>query len=710
MSCLYCWNQPKRFGKYDLYIDGKITANEIIYKSLTESGKNENINLDEIIKSIEERLSTHFTFNDEYETYNNLQTAFEGGSLKETVIYIVKNENDSDNPDSRDKYNEYMIVTDKDGNKSLELIGSGSFTKQQSDLALEINARTTGDETLNKKIEDETSRATDAENVLTENLTQEVTDRTNGDNILDEKIDSTKSELQKEIDDDVNVEKERAEGVESSLQIEIEKRVVKNDPITITEGDNTTSITSDTISTTTLTGTLDAESMKNSLTAEAIQNVAPIKWTHTTHRDMIANAVDAIALGNGAKAYGGWDIAIGANATTTEGIYAIAIGGGSSAKGNYATSIQGRTIGAYSINFGGFTKKDRAITLGYSFTETTDNGDVSHDCTTEGTGSITIGAGANTKNTTKTVDGVETTVESSNSITIGCKANNSGADNIVIGASAIANNPNNIVIGAGAQGGSQYGGIAIGKKARVPGDGVTIGNNALCGNAGVTLGHNARGGGQQAISIGNWAYGSSEDSISIGGYSIADGSKTTAIGAYAKASATYGTAIGCGAKTADYGSTVIRSTAEDGTYTQLYFSGQNTPLALKYYPTEWEKKQDVDEQGNPKVDDEGNPIMIDDKDKPTKGQAMMGYVVSKVITNDEGNQETKVLECGTNLLAALFPNHGLGDNPFQPTTTAIDGEIVSFHPSDLDMPIEETPIEEEYKPLPIYPIVEPTVE
>lgn len=51
-----------------------------------------------------------------------------------------------------------------------------------------------------------------------------------------------------------------------------------NEPITITKGDNTTSITSDTISTTTLSGTLDAESMKNSLTAEAIQNVAPIAW------------------------------------------------------------------------------------------------------------------------------------------------------------------------------------------------------------------------------------------------------------------------------------------------------------------------------------------------------------------------------------------------------------------------------------------------
>ena len=139
---LYAYNQPKQFGKYDLFLDGKITANEIVYKHITKqedgSKEIENINLADKVKELESRLQTHFTFDDKYETYNNLQTAFGEGSLKETVIYIVKNETNSDNPDSRDKYNEYMIVTDKDGNKSLELIGSGSFTKQQSDLDVEV--------------------------------------------------------------------------------------------------------------------------------------------------------------------------------------------------------------------------------------------------------------------------------------------------------------------------------------------------------------------------------------------------------------------------------------------------------------------------------------------------------------------------------------------------------------------------------------------
>lgn len=676
MSCLYCWNQPKRFGKYDLYIDGKITANEIVYKSLTESGKNEKINLDEIIKSIEERLSTHFTFNDEYETYDNLQTTFEEGSLKETVIYIVKNENDSDNPDSRDKYNEYMIVTDKDGNKSLELIGSGSFTKQQSDLALEINARTTSDETLDKKIEDETSRATDAENVLTKNLTQEVTDRTNGDNILDEKIDSTKSELQKEIDDDVNVEKERAEGVESSLQIEIEKRVVKNDPFTITEGDNTTSITSDTISTTTLSGTLDAESMKNSLTAEAIQNVAPIAWEGSgkakidegsnglaVGKNAIAST-NATAIGNGAEAFTR-AISVGFNAKTENGTYyEVVVGSGATAKNHCS------------------------LTLGSAFAEKIDDKFVEHFTTTEGTGSITIGAGANTKNTTKTVDGVETTVESSNSITIGCKALNQGADSVVIGASATSSSSGNVVIGANTSTSGSGTEVVIGASASSIGvRGIAIGQSATVGANGLAIGSGSTANGIDSIAVGI-------------GANITHWQTKCAI------------AIGADATVSDQGATVIRSTADDETYTQFYISGENTPLAKTYYPITEIQKQLVTEMVDEEQED-GTIIQVEkevekDVEVLVGGHALMGYIVC--------DSSGKLLKSGTRKLFDIFT-----DNTYD---VSVNGEnydkTTQFIPSDVKLPTTPATLElddeyfmndeEEYKPLPIYPIVEPTVE
>jgi len=112
------------------------------------------------------------------------------------------------------------------------------------------------------------------------------------------------------------------------------------------------------------------------------------------------------------------------------------------------------------------------------------------------------------------------------------------------------------------------------------------------------------------------------------------------------------------------------------------------------------------------------------------GEACMGYVVKNKTTGE-------LVAAGTQKLSVLFPNN----STFQPATIDENGELVMpkvFHPSDLDLPIEEpsenndveiniptieeeykplpiypiveTPIEEEYKPLPIYPIVEPTID
>lgn len=67
---------------------------------------------------------------------------------------------------------------------------------------------------------------------------------------------------------------------------------------------------------------------------------------------------------------------------------------------------------------------------------------------------------------------------------------------------------------------------------------------------------------------------------------------------------------------------ILRSTAEDGTYTQLYFAGANTPLANIY----------------------------------EEGEAMLGYV----IRDSAGN----VLTSGTQKMSVLFPNN---QNVFNPT-------------------------------------------
>lgn len=179
---LYSYNQPKKFGKYDLFLDGKVTVNELVYKILTEEGEYQNIDIAEKVKEIESRLQTHFTF----EHVSELPT--EG---KDTVIYLVPNAETSGDKDS---YNEYMW--DKKLEK-FELIGSGTYAQQKAELEAESN------------------RAKAAEKVLTDNLAQEVTNRTNADTTLNTKIDDTKTALQKEIDNRANELKSRLDTLDN---------------------------------------------------------------------------------------------------------------------------------------------------------------------------------------------------------------------------------------------------------------------------------------------------------------------------------------------------------------------------------------------------------------------------------------------------------------------------------------------------------------
>lgn len=67
---------------------------------------------------------------------------------------------------------------------------------------------------------------------------------------------------------------------------------------------------------------------------------------------------------------------------------------------------------------------------------------------------------------------------------------------------------------------------------------------------------------------------------------------------------------------------ILRATAEDGTYTQIYFAGANTPLANTY---------------------EG-------------GEAMMGYVVKNATTQE-------IISAGTQKLSVLLPNNLNAFNP-----------------------------------------------
>lgn len=53
---LYPYNQPVVNGKYDLILDGKITANEVVFKNLSLQNKGGNVNLVDKIKDIESKV------------------------------------------------------------------------------------------------------------------------------------------------------------------------------------------------------------------------------------------------------------------------------------------------------------------------------------------------------------------------------------------------------------------------------------------------------------------------------------------------------------------------------------------------------------------------------------------------------------------------------------------------------------------------------
>lgn len=230
MSCNYCWNQPKKYGKYDMYLDGKLTANEVIYKTVSESGKKENVNLDTKIKEIEERLKVHFTF----QTVTELPEVGE-----ETVIYLVSNEKNSGDKDS---YNEYMWVKNGENEGKFELIGSGTYAKQTADLykvtgyttfdtfddtvtdGVDINSR------INKEIADriadvnvEEKRATDKENDIVKRLTT-ITGYDYDDDVTTKggNIDTRIANEIKNREDDVDAEEKRAIEAENKLFARIE--------------------------------------------------------------------------------------------------------------------------------------------------------------------------------------------------------------------------------------------------------------------------------------------------------------------------------------------------------------------------------------------------------------------------------------------------------------------------------------------------------
>lgn len=223
----------------------------------------------------------------------------------------------------------------------------------------------------------------------------------------------------------------------------------------------------------------------------------------------------------------------------------------------------------------------------------------------------------------------------------------SGNYTLSIGFESSASGYNSVAIGKGATSGRCS--VAIGnagsKGAKASSDGVAIIGSAT-GSLAVAIGISTSSSGSQAVSLGANSYASGERSIGIGQQAYALGKYSLALGAGPRSDADYVVTIGRNAKGADVGVVVFRSSAADGTYTQFYFSGANTPLANAYHD----------------------------------GAPMLGYVTK----DSAGN----IVAAGTRSLIDLLTDN----STFAPASLDADGEWVQptvFHPSDLDLPEEE---------------------
>ena len=92
MSCLYCWNQPKKYGRYDLILDGKISAKDI---TLTNGEGSDFVSLVEKLEIIDSEMGFMHSYDDTYKSFNELNAAFNQRLLKEHVVYLVPNESTS---------------------------------------------------------------------------------------------------------------------------------------------------------------------------------------------------------------------------------------------------------------------------------------------------------------------------------------------------------------------------------------------------------------------------------------------------------------------------------------------------------------------------------------------------------------------------------------------------------------------------------------
>ena len=258
----------------------------------------------------------------------------------------------------------------------------------------------------------------------------------------------------------------------------------------------------------------------------------------------------AIAMGYHAQALGSAGIAIGEEASTTNGHNGLAIG-------SYAKTENEKTIsiGAFSTASGA-----QSIVMASNY-DTNSSGPVSvasgtratvigAETTVSGNNSVAIGD-TNTVASDRTYamgNNINVAAGTQDSLAFGTRASVEGIANIAMGKAATTHTHNSIAIGSGAESG---------------GKGV---NDAFYGTGALAIGGNAKGLGTSAIAIGQGAtVKDGHDSIAMGVSAQTTNNKAISIGAYNEASGLQSTVIG-----SNYNSGATSASIASGTRAQVY--------------------------------------------------------------------------------------------------------------------------------------------
>ncbi len=275
-----------------------------------------------------------------------------------------------------------------------------------------------------------------------------------------------------------------------------------------------------------------------------------------------ATGVYAVAIGDGAKAQGNWSTALGNSATAQE-TSSTALGVGAKAQGAFSTALGNgalaKALASTALGFEAQAQGDDSTALG-------------NRATAQGNSSMALGYHARAQGRESMALGVGAKAENDKSTAIGLLAKAQGDDSTALGDEAKAQGAFSMALGNGAVA-EALASTALGFLAKAQGnDSTALGNRATAqGNSSTALGDEAKAQGDYSMALGNSATAQGNYSMALGLSATTQGSSSMALGNSAKTQGNYSTALGNSATAQGNYSTALGSSATaQGNYSTAF--------------------------------------------------------------------------------------------------------------------------------------------